>query len=226
MISLEDLGFSPFFSAQVDQLERTQPGLVPARIAADGPGIYHLLGCQAPLGELSGRLRHEIHGADRPAVGDWVVMADGAERAVIHHVLRRRTVMIRRAAFTESTAQVIAANVDVICPVTSANRDLNLRRMERYLTAVWESGAEPVIVLNKVDLVDDVAPLIDAMASVALAVPIIQVSALTGVGIDELRAQVGPGRTVGFVGLRESGSHRWSTGWSVTKSTRESYSGR
>ena len=97
--------------------------------------------------------------------------------------------MIRRAAFTESTAQVIAANVDVICPVTSANRDLNLRRMERYLTAVWESGAKPVIVLNKVDLVDDVAPLIDAMASVALAVPIIQVSALTGVGIDALRAR-------------------------------------
>ncbi len=200
MIALEDLGYSPFFSAQVDQLERTRPGLVPARIAADGPGIYHLLGCQAPLGELSGRLRHDIYGVDRPAAGDWVAVTDDAERAVIHSVLRRRTAMIRRAADTEAIAQVIAANVDVICLVTSANRDLNPRRIERYLTAVWESGASPVVVLNKVDLVADVAALIDTIASVALAVPIVEVSALTGVGIDALRAQVGRGRTVGLVG--------------------------
>ena len=86
----------------------------------------------------------------------------------------------------EATAQVIAANVDVICLVTSANRDLNPRRIERYLTAVWESGAEPVVVLNKVDLVADVAPLIDSIAAVALAVPVVQVSALTGAGVDHL----------------------------------------
>ena len=108
--------------------------------------------------------------------------------------------MIRRAADTDGTPQVVAANVDVICIVTSANRDLNPRRIERYLTAVWESGATPVVVLNKVDLVADVAPLIDTIASVAMAVPIVQVSAFTGVGIDALRAQVGRGRTVGLVG--------------------------
>ena len=108
--------------------------------------------------------------------------------------------MIRRAADTEATAQVIAANVDVICLVTSANRDLNPRRIERYLTAVWESGAAPVVVLNKVDLVEDLAPLIDTIASVALAVPIVQVSALTGIGIDALRSQARRGQTFGFVG--------------------------
>jgi ribosome biogenesis GTPase len=198
--SLEDLGYSPFFSAQVERFDLVRSGLVPARIAADGPGIYPLLGCQALLGELSGRLRHEIHGSERPAAGDWVAVADDAERAVIHHVLRRRTAMVRRAADTEATAQVIAANVDVICLVTSANRDLNPRRIERYLTAVWESGAEPVVVLNKVDLVADVAPLIDSIAAVALAVPVVQVSALTGAGVDELRTHVGLGRTVGLVG--------------------------
>jgi len=197
---LEDLGFSPFFSIQLEQLDLALPELVPARVAADGPGIYHLLGCRAPLGELSGRLRHDLHGVHRPAVGDWVVVSDDAERAVILSVLRRRTVLIRRAADTDATAQVIAANVDVICIVTSANRDLNPRRIERYLTAVWESGATPLLVLNKVDLVADVAPLIDTIASVALAVPIVQVSALTGDGIDALRAQVGLDRTVGLVG--------------------------
>jgi ribosome biogenesis GTPase len=79
--------------------------------------------------------------------------------------------MIRRAADTDATAQMIAANVDVFCLVTSANRDFNPRRIERYLTAVWESGANPVVVLNKVDLVDDLAPLAQDIAAVALGVP-------------------------------------------------------
>src|ERR687894_784324 len=186
-LELEELGFGPYFATQLESLDRARPGLVPARIAADGAGIYHLLGSQARLGELSGRLRHELSGIERPAVGDWVAIADDAERAVIHHVLRRRTALIRRAADTDATAQMIAANVDVFCLVTSANRDLNPRRSERYLAAVWESGATPVVVLNKVDLVVDVAPLIDTLASVALAVPVVQVSALTGAGIDVLR---------------------------------------
>jgi ribosome biogenesis GTPase len=200
MIPLEELGFGPFFATELNCLEQARPGLVPARIAADGAGIYHLLGCQARLGELSGRLRHDLTGIDRPAVGDWVAIADDEERAVIHQVLRRRTAMIRRAADTEATAQMIAANVDVFCLVTSANRDLNLRRIERYLTAVWESGANPVIVLNKVDLVADPAPLTEDISAVALGVPTVEVSALTGFGIDALRAHVGRGTTVGLVG--------------------------
>jgi ribosome biogenesis GTPase / thiamine phosphate phosphatase len=200
LIALEDLGFGPFFATQFDPLVRARPGLVPARIAADGAGIYHLLGSQARLGELSGRLRHELSGINRPAVGDWVAVTDDAERAVIHHVLRGRTAMIRRAADTDATAQMIAANVDVFCLVTSANRDLNPRRIERYLTAVWESGANPVVVLNKVDLVDDLPPLRQAVAAVALGVPTVEVSALTGVGVDALRAHVGRGTTVGLVG--------------------------
>ncbi|MDQ3227888.1 MAG: ribosome small subunit-dependent GTPase A [Chloroflexota bacterium] len=197
-VELSDLGYGPFFSTQIDRLDR--PDLVPARIAADGPGIYPLLGCRAPLGELSGRLRHELHETARPAAGDWVAVADNEDRAIIQHVLRRRTAMVRRAADSESTAQTIAANVDVLCLVSSANRDLNLRRIERYLTAVWDSGATPVIVLNKVDLVADVAPMIESITSVALAVPIVQVSALTGLGIDALRDRVGQGTTVGLVG--------------------------
>jgi ribosome biogenesis GTPase / thiamine phosphate phosphatase len=200
LIALEELGFGPFFATQLDPLEQTRPGLVPARIAADGAGIYHLLGSRARLGELSGRLRHELSGIDRPAVGDWVAIADDIERAVIHHALRRRTAMIRRAADTDATAQMIAANVDIYCLVTSANRDLNPRRIERYLTAVWESGANPVVVLNKVDLVDDLTPLIQAIGSVALGVPIVEVSALTGVGLDMLREHVRRGTTAGFVG--------------------------
>lgn len=197
MLTADDLGFHAFFSAQLTTLER--PGLSPARIVADGQSVWHLAGSRAPLGELSGRLRGVMEGITRPVVGDWVAVADGEERAVIHHLFRRRTELTRRAAGATS-AQVIAANVDRYFVVTSANRDLNVRRIERYLAAVWDSGATPVIVLNKVDLVEDAAPLIAEIASVALGVPIVPVSAMTGAGMSELQASIAPGSTVGLIG--------------------------
>jgi ribosome biogenesis GTPase len=198
LIALAELGFRPYFAHQFDRLGR--PELVPARIAADGRGPHPLAGCRAALGELSGRLRYDLDGASRPAVGDWVAVADGEGRAGIHHVLERQTVLRRRAADSDAITQVIAANVDCFGIVTSANRDFNPRRLERYVSAVWDSGAMPVVVLNKVDLVADPAPLIEAIAAVAFGVPIVEVSALTGQGIDALRAHIGCGATVGLVG--------------------------
>ena len=94
----------------------------------------------------------------------------------------------------------MAANVDVAFIVTSANRDFNLRRIERYLTAVWDSGASPVIVLNKVDLGGVGPEMLDALDKVAMGAPVLQTSALMGIGRDELRAFVGPGRTLALVG--------------------------
>lgn len=197
MISLTDIGFDSFYSNHFDRLQR--PGLVPARISSDGRGVHQLIGCRAPLGELSGRMRFELDGLDRPVVGDWVAVTDSTDRAVIHHLLPRKTVMTRRAADSEA-AQLIAANVDVFCIVTSANRDLNVRRIERYLTAVWDSGANPLVVLNKVDLVADVEPLLDELASVALVAPVVQVSALTGTGVEGIRSHLSQGSTVAFIG--------------------------
>jgi ribosome biogenesis GTPase / thiamine phosphate phosphatase len=198
--SLDSLGFGPFFAAQQALLDR--PDLHPARVAGQSPGCYHLLGCTAPLGELSGRLRHELSGLARPAVGDWVAVARGADRAVIHHVFDRRTAMVRRAAGRTGAAQIVAANVDAFLIVTSANRDLNQRRLERYLSAVWDSGAEPVVVLNKIDLAApaDLEAMIDAIDATALGVPQVVVSAETGAGLDALRGHLGRGRTVALVG--------------------------
>jgi ribosome biogenesis GTPase len=84
--------------------------------------------------------------------------------------------------------------------VTAVNRDFNERRLERYVTAVWNSGAEPVVVLNKVDLETDLAPLLEAIDRAAIGVPVVRASAASGVGIDELRAHIAAGKTVGFIG--------------------------
>ena len=191
-------GFGPRFVAQSELLER--PDLVPARIVSEGRGIYHLAGCQRTLGHLSGRLRRALSGHRRPAVGDWVAVCDREDQAVVHHIFDRQTQLLRRAAGTTGAGQVIAANVDVFFIVTSANRDLNPRRIERYLAAVWDSGATPVIVLNKVDLGGDIASMVHLLEGAAMGVPILQASALDGRGADALRACVGPGNTAALIG--------------------------
>jgi ribosome biogenesis GTPase len=196
--SLESLGFDLFFSEQFGLLNDRE--LVPARVVSAGRGSYHLAGCRAPLGELRGRLLRDLSGPERPTVGDWVAVMDDLDRAIIHHVLNRRTELVRRAAGTVAGTQVIAANVDLFFIVTSANRDFNLRRLERYLAAVWDSGAEPVVVLNKIDLGGDIKGLIDEVGTVAFGVPVVKASAVTGEGLTELRQHLAPGRTVGLIG--------------------------
>lgn len=198
MTDLAALGFDEFFAARLAELGH--PEWVPARIAAEGQNSFHLLGCRAPLGDLPGRLLHGMSKLERPVVGDWVAVVDGAERATIQHVLERRTLLIRRAASTRSEGQIVAVNVDVFFVVTAVNRDFNERRLERYVAAVWNSGAEPVVVLNKVDLGADLTPMLEAIARAAIGVPVVCVSAVTGEGLDALREHIAPGRTVGFIG--------------------------
>jgi ribosome biogenesis GTPase len=197
LTTLASLGFDDFFSSQLAQLDAVW---APARIVAEGQSSFHVAGCRAPLADLSGNLRQTLDKLGRPVVGDWVAVIDGADRASIQHVLDRRTTLVRRAAGTKREPQIVAANVDVFFVVTTANRDFNERRLERYVTAVWNSGAEPVVVLNKVDLDVDLGPLLEAIARAAIGVPVIRASAATGVGLDSLREHISAGRTVGFIG--------------------------
>jgi ribosome biogenesis GTPase len=197
LTTLASLGFDDFFSSQFAALDA---GWAPARIVAEGQSSFHVAGCRAPLADLSGRLLKTLDKLSRPVVGDWVAVVDGADRAFVQHVLDRRTTLVRRAAGTKREPQDVAANVDTFFVVTAANRDFNERRLERYVTAVWSSGAEPVVVLNKIDLDGDVAPLLEAIGRAAIGVQVVRASAATGAGLDELRAHILPGRTVAFIG--------------------------
>ena len=198
-MSIEELGYTPFFSAQFELLSESE-GLVVARVSAESHGLYQLLGSMATLGELSGKLRGQLKAGERPVCGDWVAVGEHGDRATIRHVFDRRTQLVRRAASSDGLPQTIAANVDVFFIVTSANQELNPRRLERYLTAVWDSGADPVLVLNKVDLVEDLAALETSLRSVAGTAPIVGVSAHTGQGMAELESVLAPNKTVSFIG--------------------------
>jgi ribosome biogenesis GTPase len=202
-LNLSALGYGPFFS---DSLADVSSFLVrPDLVAARGLNLGSLVviaGARSTHAELCGRLRHELAGVDRPTVGDWVAIADGAtaaDHAVIHHVLPRRTARVRRAAGTRGEPQAVAANVDTFGVVTSANRDANPRRLERYLAAIADSGADAVVVINKVDLStpDEVAAVTTRWpARSALDLPIIATSAATGDGTDGLARLISPGRTI------------------------------
>jgi ribosome biogenesis GTPase len=145
-----------------------------------------------------------------PAVGDWVGVqpADASWRIV--HVFDRATCFVRRAAGEATAPQVVAANVDTVAIVTAltedrdwtarARRAASPRRIERYLIAVRQSGAQPIVVLNKADLSGDPRAVLTQLAPTVRGVPLVVLSAATGAGMDELAALAGPGDTLAFVG--------------------------
>ena len=201
--SLAGLGWDERFAST---LETLTPGLVPARVLTEERGLYLVAGAagEGPASP-SGRLRHDAEldpTAAWPAVGDWVALEPGdGEHRLIQRVLPRRSAVVRRSPTDRRMpAQVLAANVDVVFVVTSMNADFNLRRLERYLAVAWESGATPVVLLSKSDLAEDAAGFLLGAEATAPGVEVIAVSAVTGEGLDRVRAHLGPGRTVVFTG--------------------------
>jgi ribosome biogenesis GTPase len=150
--------------------------------------------------EVAGKLRRD--GGSLPAVGDWVAvqLGPGGEAATIRAVLERRTKISRKMSGRTVREQVLAANLDTVFVVTSCNEDFSPRRIERYLTMTWESGASPVVLLNKTDLVSDANPLGAEAMAVAPGVPVHTVSATRAGGLDALHAYLQPGRTVALIG--------------------------
>jgi ribosome biogenesis GTPase / thiamine phosphate phosphatase len=177
-------------------------GLEPARVAREERGRYLLLGERGTFdGELSGRFRHQAQSrTDLPAVGDWVAVRPGESQSVIVGRLPRASVFMRQAAGDTTEAQVIAVNVDTVFLVTGLDGDFNLRRIERYLVAAWESGAAPVVVLNKADLESDVEARTLEVEAIAPGVPVVAVSALAREGLTELEPWLVPGKTVALLG--------------------------
>ncbi len=200
MHTLEDLGWGPFFDQHIDTIE----GLIRGRVAEEQRGAYVLLCEHGALdATVTGRMMHQADAReDYPAVGDWVLarMVPGEVKAVIHRVLPRRTKLSRKTAGTQIAEQIIVANVDVVFVVSALDRDLNARRIERYLSVIWESGARPVVVLNKADLAEDRQSLVREVERSVVGSDVIVTSAATAEGIDDVRRHIERGKTAAFVG--------------------------
>ena len=195
-------GWNEYFEAVWKDSERGST--MPARVIAQSRGVWRVAGgfgeCPA---EAAGKLRLAAEeGADWPAVGDWVAVEprDQGGAAQIHEVLPRRSRFVRKMAGKRIAEQVIAANVDVALLVSALDGDFNPRRVERYLAQCWESGARPVIVLNKADVCEAPQDKIGEMEAVAMGVSVCAVSAKTGDGFDRLERHLARGQTIVLLG--------------------------
>jgi ribosome biogenesis GTPase len=193
-----DDGFATAFAPFADRS-------VPGRVILDYQKIYRVsIGASEVLARVRGRLRHQADRRDQfPAVGDWVALTPGRgpdDQGTIDALLPRRSRFSRKVAGETTEEQVVAANIDTVFLVTGLDHDFSLRRIERYLTTAWDGGARPVIVLNKADLVDDIAAVVRDVEAVASGAPIHPMSSKTGEGVDGLHAYLGFGQTGAFLG--------------------------
>ena len=195
------LGWDPYFQEKFKQYEHD--GYVPARVIADFGAEYLVHGGADPSRASAGRhLRND--GLLLPAVGDWVALLKREPVDAIHAVVERRTVFSRKAASVETREQILAANVDVAFVVAAAT-DVNARRIERYLTIAWQSGAVPVVLLTKADVAESVDDLRGELEAVSLGTPVVVTSSVTGDGIEEISRLLQPARTGVLLGPSGAG---------------------
>lgn len=199
--NLDKWGYGPAIAEKlVDAITRPgAPTLAPARVLVEHRGSYQL-GTASGLAwaKVTGRLRHQARDRrDLPAVGDWVTLGS---KGRIESILPRSSVFLRKLAGERVDPQVIAANLDIVYVVTSANQEFNPRRLERYIAAIKDGGAEPRIVLNKIDLCSQPDSFLSALPSALRTLSIIETSAKTKQGKQELLAPLQQGTTVALVG--------------------------
>jgi ribosome biogenesis GTPase len=193
-MSLSLYGWTSFFQSQL-----ADSTLTPARVLSHlGDRLLIHDGRREFTSMLRGSLRK--HPNYPIAVGDFVLIQGDGDQSSVETILDRRTSIARKKAGTQAGSQVLAANIDHVLIVTSMNEDFSERRIERYLTLVWESGATPIIILTKADLVEDRAPFLEPTESRAMGFPVLCVSNKTGEGLDQLRALLRPNETIVMIG--------------------------
>jgi ribosome biogenesis GTPase len=206
-LALRPLGWTDDRRADGDRL--FAEGLVPGRVSLEHNHVYRVLTAGGErLAETAGRLKHQAGGRDElPVVGDWVGLRvdPRSDRAQIREILPRRTRFSRKVAGRVTTEQVLAANVDTVFVVFPLGGPLKTRAIERYLVAARQSGARPIVVLNKADLGDDPAERVRDVAAVAGGAPVRAVSAKTGDGLDALEHELVTGRTIALLGPSGAG---------------------
>lgn len=206
MTHLEDYGFTHFYREQTD----AYADLAPARVTAVHREMYQVI---SEFGEtnarLAGAMFHKVQqSGDFPAVGDFVLIKFNPQGdSVISKVLDRKSKFSRpdysghAAGYAKTILeQVVAANFDYVFILASLNHDLNVNRIQRYLSAAWQSGATPVVVLTKADLMTDFSQPLKAVQQAAVGADVAAVSAVSGAGLADLSEYLQPTKTIVFLG--------------------------
>jgi ribosome biogenesis GTPase / thiamine phosphate phosphatase len=201
-MQLIKLGWDSYFEQNFSQYK--EQGYSPLRIlrenrekyiACDDTGEYTC--------EVTGKFRFGTdHKSQFPTVGDWIAAEKfpNEQKAVIHALLPRKSAFSRKVPGTVTEEQVVAANINTIFIVTGLDQNFRISRIERFLSVAWESGAMPVILLNKADLCDDVAARLHEVEEIAIGVDVFILSASQQMGLEQVSKYIMPGKTVAFIG--------------------------
>ncbi len=202
-MNLEKWGLTSQFKEKTKDL--VEQGLHIGRIVKESRHIYEI---ETELGRFSGQvsgnfLYTAVTRAEYPTIGDWVAIKIDQDTAVIEKLIDRKGAFSRKRAGNETEEQIIAANIDYIFLVFAleGGRNYSEGAVERFLTRAWDSGASPVIILNKSDLCENTAEFIYKTELIAAGTPIHLTSAIDGSGLDELKNYLKPGKTIGFTGF-------------------------
>ncbi len=202
MEKLISLGWNTFFDEQFNKYK--DRGFIPARVAVEHKQRYLLYSENGEVnGEVTGKLLYTSNSnSELPKTGDWVVgiLFEDENKIIIHDVLERKTKLSRKSSDKKTDEQIIAANVDIVFIVQSLDNNFNPNRIDRYLTAVIESGAEPIIILNKSDLVENPDEKVIQLKNRGIEIPILLMSAENGYGVNELMKYLSEGVTGVFTG--------------------------
>ena len=199
-INIKKYGFSEVFSNKISQ----DSLLEPARVLSQEKGFYRIITNKGEkLAEVSGKFRFQATiSSEYPAVGDFVLVNwnESGNSAIIESLFPRKSAFVRKAAGEPQQEQVVAANIDTVFLCMALNNDFNLRRLERYISIAWDSGATPVVVLTKSDLCDDLEQKLSEVSSVAFGVDVLVTTSTEENGYRELLSFISEGKTIAFIG--------------------------
>ncbi|MFA6669332.1 MAG: GTPase RsgA [Bacillota bacterium] len=200
-IDMKSIGLTEGFVREAGAYE----GLNVGRVSSQHKDMYSVITEAGEfIAEVSGKIRYHARSLEEyPAVGDFVMMDrtdNSGGNAVIHHVLARKSAFIRKAAGTSKDVQVVASNIDTVFICMSLNNDFNLRRLERYLSIAWDSGATPVVVLTKSDLCDDLEKRLGDVSSMAIGVDVLVTTSTSDDGYLSVKRYIYGGQAVAFIG--------------------------
>jgi ribosome biogenesis GTPase len=209
-MDLEILGWNDFYKSHYGSYNNK--ACIPARIARVHRNLFIVLSERGQMeAQIAGKLRHDTYyKSGLPVIGDWVVIKvpHKSDRAIIKTILPRKSSFSRKAVTVgakkssggRTEEQVLAANVDFVFLISGLDNDFNIRRIERYVTASWDSGASPVVILNKVDLCVNPEDKIDEVQNAVFGVPVHTISAADGTGIEALDQYLKRGITISLLG--------------------------
>ena len=178
------------------------------------------------LAEVSGKFRFQTTIlSGYPAIGDFVLVNwnESGNSAIIESLLPRKSAFVRKAAGEPQQEQVVAANIDIVFLCMALNNDFNLRRLERYISIGWNSGAMPVIVLTKSDLCDDLEQKLSEVSSVAFGVDILVTTSTEENGYKELVSFISEEKTIAFIGFSDVGKSTLSPVMAISEEEVERY---